>query len=69
MPVGDSRKDYILSAIGGHYSLSAAEVEVLGLHDDSALNSFLDDGNTSSLCANITQKGNDKSIKLSNKVM
>ena len=66
--MGDSRKDYILSAIGGHYSLSSSEVEVLGLHDDAALNSFLDDGNVSSLCANVVQKGKDRTIKLSNKV-
>lgn len=68
MPVGDSRKDYILSTLGGHYSLSSSEIEVLGLHDEKALNSFLDDGNTTSLCVNAVQNGKEKIIKLSNKV-
>lgn len=69
MPVGDSRKDYILSTIGGHFTLSSAEIEVQGLQDNSNLNSFLDDGNTTSLCAAIKKSDKDKVVHLSNKVM
>lgn len=68
MPVGDSRKEYILSTIGGHFSLSSAEIEVQGLHDNSALNSFLDDGNITSLCAAIKLSDKDKIVHMSNKV-
>lgn len=68
MPVGDSRKEFLLSTVGGQFSLSSAELEVQGLHDSPALNSFLDDGNVTSLCANAQNKGNDVTVTFSNTV-
>ena len=68
MPVGDSRKEFLLSTVGSQFSLSPAELEVQGLHDSQALNSFLDDGNVTSLCANAQTKGDDVAVTFSNKV-
>lgn len=68
MPAGDSRKEYIFATIGGHFSLSAAEIELQGLHDDSSLNSFLDNGNITSFSAAVKSSDPEKQIHLSNKV-
>lgn len=68
MPVGDSRKDYIFTTIGGHFSLSPAEIELQGLLDSSAVNSFLDDGNVTSFSATIKSNDADRKVHLSTKV-
>lgn len=68
MPVGDSRKEYLLTTVGGHFSLSPDELEVQGLFDSSALNSFLDDGNITSLTASVSSSDKDRKVTLSNKV-
>lgn len=68
MPAGDSRKDYLFNSIGGYFSLSPAEIELQGLHDNSALDSFLDDGNTTSFSATIKADDKDRKVHLSTKV-
>lgn len=68
MPVGDSRKAHILATIGGHFSIPANDDGLASLHDSSALNNFLDDGNVTSLAASLV-KGKDRLVTLSNKVV
>ena len=50
---GDVRKDYILTTIANHFSLSASDNIVSGLVTDTKLNNFLDDGNSMLLSANL----------------
>ena len=50
---GDVRKDYILTTIANHFSLSSTDAIVAGLVTDSKLNNFLDDGNSMLLSANL----------------
>ena len=64
MPVGDSRKAHLLSTIASHFSIPSGGGSIESLHDNNALNSFLDDGNITALSAN----HKDNVISLSNKV-
>lgn len=64
MPTGDSRKDHLLQTVSNHFDLQVSDESIGRLQSDTALNSFLDDGNIMSLSA--TRVGSD--IKLSNKV-
>ena len=50
---GDVRKDYILTSIANHFSLSVTDEAIANLVKDGKMNNFLDDGNSMLLSANL----------------
>ena len=60
----DSRKDFVLATIGNFYGMGTSDTAVSVCYGDSALNSFLDDGNVSVLVA----KQDGKKLSMLNKV-
>ena len=59
---GDSRKDFVLATTGNYFGIAPSDAS---LAKNTALNSFLDDGNVSVLVAKLD---NSKKVILSNKV-
>jgi dynein heavy chain 2 len=68
MPTGDSRKDYILATTANYFGVGVADAAITALHDSTALNSFLDDGNIDLCAGRIETRGNAKRLAFSNKV-
>ena len=48
---GDSRKDFIVAAIGNHFGYSLSDGAVAHIPDSKEINTFLDDGNCAILSA------------------
>lgn len=48
---GDSRKDFIVAAIGNHFGYSLSDGAVAHIRDSKEINTFLDDGNCAILSA------------------
>ncbi|XP_074649972.1 cytoplasmic dynein 2 heavy chain 1-like [Tubulanus polymorphus] len=68
MPSGDSRKDFILTTAGNYLTLPVSDSRISSLHNDVALNSFLDDGNIAVLATTLHQRGDSNKVTFSNKI-
>ena len=58
---GDVRKEFLLTSIANYYSLTLRDDSIRNLNGNEQLNSFLDDGNSTLLSANIDKRSNEES--------